>query len=95
MKSGTSFLSNLLSSHPSIFMSRYKEPSYFVDPSQLRKLSYEIWARGYWRSQEDYLRLFQSTGTATILGEASVYYSHLPFFAGVAERIHKFNKMRD
>jgi hypothetical protein len=72
-------------------MCRYKEPSYFVDPRQLQKLSYDIWAQGYWKSQEDYLRLFQSAGTATILGEASVYYSHLPFFSGVPERICKFN----
>jgi hypothetical protein len=91
MKSGTSYLHTLLSSHPSIFMSRYKEPSHFVDPSQLKKLSYDIWAQGYWKNQEDYLRLFQSAGTATILGEASVYYSHLPFLTGVSERISKFN----
>ena len=38
MKSGTSYLDTLLSSHPSIFMSRFKEPSYFVDASQLQKL---------------------------------------------------------
>jgi hypothetical protein len=91
MKSGTSYLWDLLSSHPSIFMCPFKEPSYFVDPTQLQKFSYGFWASGHWKSKEDYLRLFRSAGTATILGEASVCYSHLPFFFGVPERISKFN----
>jgi Sulfotransferase family len=87
MKSGTTYLWSLLSSHPSIFMSRFKEPSYFVDASQLQKHDNRIWTP----SEEDYLRMFQSAGTATILGEASVYYAHLPIFTGVPERIRKFN----
>ena len=38
MKSGTTYLWSLLSSHASIFRCRFKEPSYFVDASQLQKL---------------------------------------------------------
>ena len=32
MKSGTSYLSELLGAHPAVFMSSEKEPTYFVDP---------------------------------------------------------------
>jgi hypothetical protein len=91
MKSGTTYLYNLLSSHPSIFMCPWKEPSHFVDPDQLRMLEPQIWSLGFWKSQEEYLQLFQSAGAATILGEASVLYSHLPFVSGVPERISQFN----
>jgi hypothetical protein len=45
MKSGTTYLWSLLSSHPSIFMSRFKQPSYFVDASQLQKHDNRIWIR--------------------------------------------------
>ena len=91
MKSGTTYLYNLLASQPSIFMCRPKEPSYFVEPDQLRKLWPWGWEQGYCRNRERYVRLFQSAGTRTILGEASVYYTHLPLASGVAERIHQFN----
>jgi Sulfotransferase family len=91
MKSGTTYLFNLLSSHPSIFMCHPKEPSYFVNPNELRQLSPRFWKEGYWESQENYLRLFQLAGTAKIVGEGSVYYSHLPFASGVPERIRQFN----
>jgi hypothetical protein len=91
MKSGTTFLRSLLASHPSIFLSRPKEPCYFVDPTQLRELQPWFWRQGYWRSKEFYLSLFQSARDATIVGEASVYYTHLPLASGVAERISQFN----
>jgi hypothetical protein len=91
MKSGTTFLWSLLASHPSIFLSRPKEPSYFVDPIQLRELKPWFWERGYWRSEELYLSLFQTAHGAKIVGEASVYYTHLPLASGVVERISQFN----
>jgi Sulfotransferase family len=91
MKSGTTYLAQLLSSHPSIFMCNPKEPSYFVDATELQRLWPYAWQLGYWRSEQRYLRLFQSSGTATILAEASVYYTHLPLASGVAERISQFN----
>jgi hypothetical protein len=91
MKAGTTFLWRLLGSHPSIFMSRAKEPSYFVDPTQLRELQPWLWEQGYWRDEEVYLSLFQSAGDASVIGEASVYYTHLPLASGVAERLRQFN----
>ena len=91
MKSGTTYLRKLLSAHPAIFMSEPDEPSYFVDPRQLKAIWPEMWERGFWRSEEQYLRLFQSAGRATILGEASTNYTKLPSITGVAERIREFN----
>ncbi len=91
MKSGTTYLHSLLGLHPSIFMSRPKEPSAFVEPEQLRRLWPWAWKLGYWKSEERYLQLFQSAGTATIVGTGSVYYTHLPLATGVPERIHLFN----
>ena len=91
MKSGTTLLWKLLGSHPSVYMCTPKEPSYFVEPAQLCDLEPFLWSRGYWRSQELYLRLFQSPNDELFLGEASVYYTHLPQAPGVAERISRFN----
>jgi Sulfotransferase family len=91
MKSGTTYLHNLLASHPSIFMCFPKEPSAFVEPDQLRTLWPWIWEQGYWRDRERYLQLFESAGAAKILGTGSVYYTHLPLATGVPERIHRFN----
>jgi hypothetical protein len=80
-----------LASHPSVFLSHPKEPSYFVDPSQLRELQPWLWAQGYWRSEEVYLSLFQSARGVSVVGEASVYYTHLPLASGVAKRISQFS----
>jgi hypothetical protein len=91
MKSGTTFLWRLLASHPSVFLSHPKEPSYFVDPSQLRELQPGLWEQGYWRSEEVYLSLFQSARGVSVVGEASVYYTHLPLASGVAKRISRFS----
>lgn len=92
MKSGSTYLNKLLASHPSIFMCRPEEPTYFVDPSQLAKLWPHLWDQGFWRSEEQYLRLFESSEGEEILGEASTNYSKLPLVSGVAERIYNFNK---
>jgi Sulfotransferase family len=91
MKSGTTYLHRLLGSHPSIFMSQPDEPSYFVEPDQLRKVWPQMWQRGYWRSEQRYLDLFADAGDATLLGEASTNYSKLPQIRGVAARIAEFN----
>jgi len=72
-------------------MCRPKEPSYFVNPAELRMIWPWGWKQGYWKSEERYLQLFQSAGTATILGEASVHYTNLPMASGVAEKLHRFN----
>ena len=91
MKSGTNYLRKLLNLHPSVFMSEVKEPSYFVDPGELKAIWPEMWARGYWRDERNYLQLFASAGEATVIGEASTNYAKIPLVTGVAERLHTFN----
>jgi len=92
MKSGSSSLTAHLGSHPSIFMARRpKEPSYFVDPEQLRTVYPAIWEKGLWKSEEHYLQLFEDAGDCPIIGEASQNYTRLSRVTGVAERIAKFN----
>lgn len=91
MKCGTTYLAELLSEHPSVFMCQPKEPCYFVDPEELRRLWPWAWKRGYWRSEGAYLGLFQSAGAATVIGEASVYYTHLPVASDIPEKIRQFN----
>jgi Sulfotransferase family len=91
MKSGTSYLSELLGAHPAIFMSAEKEPTYFVDPKLLRQGWPRMWAQGYWKSENRYLNLFAAAGHAAVIGEASTCYSKLPMYAHVPERILDFN----
>ena len=78
MKSGTNYLRKLLQLHPSIFMTEVREPSYFVDPGELKAIWPEMWAHGYWREERNYLQLFASAGEATIVGEASTNYAKIP-----------------
>ncbi len=91
MKSGTNYLRKLLNLHPSIFMSETDEPSYFVDPQELKAIWPEMWARGYWRDESNYLELFASAGEASVVGEASTNYTKRPLVTGVADRLHAFN----
>jgi Sulfotransferase family len=92
MKSGTTYLSELLGAHPQIFMSSPKEPCYFVDPKVLLKVWPGQWDQGYWRSPERYLSLFAAAGEAAVIGEASTVYSQVPTFLEVPERILAFNR---
>jgi sulfotransferase family protein len=91
MKSGTTYLQKILADHPSIFMCGPKEPCHFVEGAQLKTLWPWAWKRGYWKNEQTYLELFQHSGAAPIIGEASVYYTHLPLASGVAQRIYDFN----
>lgn len=91
MKAGTSYLWTLLSAHPSVFMSEPKEPCYFVDPRQLETIFPWMWRRGYWKHEQNYLRLFEAAGDAPVVGEASVFYTYKPLATGVAERLYRFN----
>lgn len=91
MKSGTTYLSELLKAHPDIFMSSPREPCYFVDPRVLRRVWPRMWQRGYWRSVESYLGLFAQAGDAGIIAEGSTVYSQAPLFARVPERILEFS----
>jgi hypothetical protein len=91
MKSGTTYLNKLLGAHPEIFMCAPEEPSYFVEPRQLRTLWPEAWDQGFWRNEDNYLQLFGASGEALHLGEASTNYTKRPLVDGVPERIHDFN----
>ncbi len=91
MKSGTTYLRKLLNAHPAIFMSEPDEPSYFVEPQRLKQIWTDMWERDFWRSEENYLKLFESAGDATILGEASTNYTKMPVVSGVPEKIQAFN----
>lgn len=91
MKSGTTYLNGLLHSHPDIFMSHPEEPSYFVDPDILREDWPYMWDKGYWKSEENYLQLFDAANGETWLGEASTNYTKLPRVDGVVERLQSFN----
>ena len=91
MKSGTSYLWRLLDAHPSIFMSEPKEPCYFVAPEDLKRLFPLMWRRQYWKSERNYLSLFDAAENAPVVGEASVFYAYLPLAPGVADRIRRFN----
>jgi hypothetical protein len=91
MKSGTTYLSELLAAHPAIFMCSPKEPGYFVDPRDLLRAWPAAGKAGYLLSAERYLGLFASAGNAVIVAEASTSYTQLPLFPGVPERILAFN----
>ena len=91
MKSGTSTLHAILGTHPSIYMAKVKEPSHFVEPSQLKVLWPLMEQRGYCHSVDRYLTLFEEAGEAAFVGESSTAYTKLPRITGVAERIKAFN----
>jgi hypothetical protein len=91
MKSGTTYLNKLLGAHPEILMCEPEEPSYFVDPKQLRSLWPDAWDEGLWRSEDNYLRLFCGNQNAIHLGESSTNYTKRPLVDGVPERIQHFN----
>jgi hypothetical protein len=88
-KSGTSSLYGILSQHPDVFMSRFKEPTFFVWGDR----EYDIQGPGVARigrsvvtDIDSYLALFSDARHERIRGEASTGYLHT---AGVAERIQQ------
>lgn len=91
MKSGTSSLHAHLNRHPEVFMSKPKEPCWFVDPEYLRQSWPEMWQRGYWKDEAAYLALFAAVAGETIIGESSTDYSKRPGIDGVAAKIAAFN----
>jgi hypothetical protein len=50
-----------------------------------------MWAKGYWKSLDNYLQLFAEAGDATVIMEASNAYTQSPMQSGVPERILSFN----
>jgi len=89
MKSGTSYLHDLLSDHPEIFMSQVKEPTHFVDKNELAKISPWIARQAFWQSSK-YLKLFDGAHGFPVVGESSTNYSKSPLATHVPERIHEF-----
>lgn len=90
MKSGTTSLHSYLAAHPQVFMSDPKEPTYFVERSQLASIYPEMYKRGYWRGEEYYLRVFDGAGDAKIIGESSTCYTKLNRITDVPQRIASF-----
>jgi hypothetical protein len=73
MKSGTTSLYRYLRAHPDVFMSRYKEITFFSNN----------WERG----QSWYESFFESAGHEKAIGEASPQYTMYPHVPHVPERI--------
>ena len=63
-KSGTSAVAKSLVQHPSVFMSRIKEPSYFCNEPNCHGIT----------TDSDYFRLFNKSSGFKAVGEASVKY---------------------
>ncbi len=78
MKSGTTSLHVHLNAHPDIYMSRIKEPGYFVEELSLDK------------GRDWYLGLFSGASNELYIGESSTHYTKLPTYTGVPERISRF-----
>jgi hypothetical protein len=74
-KAGSTSLWQYLRSHPQIYMSKEKEPEFFLESGN--------WARG----RRWYESRFDRAGDAIAIGEASVRYTTHPFRPGAAERI--------
>lgn len=91
MKSGTSSLHAYLNEHPDIFMCPRKEPTFFVESDQLRKIWPDLERKKLWSDEARYLSLFADVRNEKIVGESSTGYTKLNKIGGVAERIFKFN----
>lgn len=74
-KAGTTSLYLYLKQHPQVFMSRLKEPDFFVAE------------RGWGRGLEWYESLFRSADGIEAVGEASTAYSMYPRYQDVPRRI--------
>jgi len=89
-KSGTSSLYRYLAQHPDIFMSRFKEPTFFVwadTQHEIRGPGVGHVRRQVIRDLDSYRQLFSEAKEARVRGEASTGYLHTP---GVAERIQQY-----
>ncbi|HET9645561.1 MAG TPA: sulfotransferase, partial [Burkholderiaceae bacterium] len=91
MKSGTTTLHELLARHPEIAMCEPKEPCHFISGDVLKTHWPEMWAKGYWRSEEAYLALFRHKPHAKWVGESSTDYTKRPLIDGVAQRIAAYS----
>ena len=88
-KSGSTALHNFLHAHPDIYMSPYKEPSYFCrdlhaesDAFHNKRIYFPI------RTVDQYAPLFEDARQETIVGESSVNYLYSKV---AATEIHAYN----
>src|SRR5688572_20204409 len=77
-RSGTTALCNYLRTHPELFISSPKEPTYFGRDLVPKRFP----------SLESYLELFANTGKSKRAGDGSVAYLASDY---AAEEIHRFN----
>lgn len=81
-KAGTTSLYSYLRQHPDIYMPNLKEPGYLAydedNPYHVRAKAFPV------KTFSDYVRLFESCGEASAIGEASTNYLRTP---GTADRI--------
>lgn len=77
-KCGTTAWVEYLSSHPKIFFSEVKEPHHFCTDFNYR----------WYKSRDEYLKLFENSGSAKVVGEASVWYL---YSTAAAQNISEFN----
>ena len=75
MKSATTSLHELLSQHPDIYMSRPKEPMFFMHENPTTS------------QRQEYSALFRGID-APYVGESSTTYAMRPRFSGAEIRIH-------
>jgi hypothetical protein len=87
MKAGTTYLHDLLASHPDIFMSDPKEPCHFVAPEQLRRGWPQMYHAGFCGNRAAYLDLFRDAAGHRVIGESSTLYAFAPILSGVPEGI--------
>jgi hypothetical protein len=79
-KCGTTSLHHFLAQHPDFFMSRLKEPGFFVPEFRYHP-----------KDPDWYLGLFADAVGVRYAGESSTHYTKRPLFEGVARRLHAFS----
>lgn len=87
-KSGTTSLHEYMGTHPDIFMSTPKEPSFFVDPPGFSP----EWNRqvSRYRDLDAYLELFVGARGRRYVGESSTNYTKAPLVGDAARQIWEF-----
>ena len=78
-KSGTTALHELLATHPQVFMSEPKEPSFFLSQDR-RYLAQDLLGQphGHIRTQPEYEGIFVAAAAAKAIGESSPCYLYSP-----------------
>lgn len=88
-KSGTTALHQFLGQHPQIYMSSIKEPHFFCEDFHSESDRYYGKQRFFdFRTEAEYLKLFEQADREIIAGESSTNYLYSQV---AAEKIHQFN----